>query len=167
MTWRCTTTSSALVGSSAMITFGRRLMAMRDADALLHAAAELVRVHVGDVRPQPDAARAGRRCASSKSPCAEVDVVVLQTRRRSGRATRMTGLSEFIAPCGDQRDLRQADRAHLLVRQLRQSMPSSRTCAYSIFPADLIRRIRASAIVDLPEPDSPTSPNRSSEPSQR
>ena len=28
MTWRWTTTSSALVGSSAMITFGRRLIAM-------------------------------------------------------------------------------------------------------------------------------------------
>ena len=28
MIWRCTTTSSALVGSSAMITFGRRLIAM-------------------------------------------------------------------------------------------------------------------------------------------
>ena len=84
ITWRWTTTSSALVGSSAMMTFGAQADRDGDADALLHAAAELVREHVGDLA-------AGRPAASrSREPVAELRLRQLArrgraARRRSGR----------------------------------------------------------------------------------
>ena len=54
ITWRCVTTSRALVGSSAMISCGRSSIADRDADALLHPAAQLVRIEPCRLRRQID-----------------------------------------------------------------------------------------------------------------
>ncbi len=78
MICRCTTTSSALVGSSAMMTEGLERDRHRDADALLHPAGELVRVLAGDVRAQTDRGQQRRdpllRLASFKpTPWARIE----------------------------------------------------------------------------------------------
>ena len=83
-----------------------------DADALLHAAAQLVRVHLGHLRRQADPfeqagdviARAPRRSARRRGRA---------TRARSARVTRLTGLSEFIAPWATREMLGQARPSHL------------------------------------------------------
>ncbi len=74
---------------------------------------------------------------------------------------RVTGLSEFIDPCGTiampasrSRRIASADRPD-------SGNSSSHTSPPSIRPGGLIMRRIASAIVDLPDPDSPASPNRS------
>ena len=75
MTWRCTTTSSALVGSSAMISFGRRLMAMAMQTRCFMPPLSSCGIHVGDV------ARAARPVQQLGDPrvdarAREPDVVV-------------------------------------------------------------------------------------------
>jgi len=73
--------------------------------------------------------------------------------------TRITGLSEFMAPWGM--------RLILFRRILRissqetraRSAPSSRMRPLTMRPGGLIMRIRLRAMVDLPHPDSPTRPS--------
>ena len=64
-TTRCTTTSSALVGSSAMISGGCSGDGHGDADALLHAAAQLVRIQVVDAAGNPTMSRSRMRSLSA------------------------------------------------------------------------------------------------------
>ena len=90
ITWRCTTTSSALVGSSAMITFGLQADGDGDADALLHAAGEFVRIHLRHLGRQADLAEQiaharGRRRAATV-PCHD-----RPARRRSARGCAAPG----------------------------------------------------------------------------
>ncbi|CAA9588141.1 MAG: hypothetical protein AVDCRST_MAG88-4336 [uncultured Thermomicrobiales bacterium] len=159
MICRCTTTSSALVGSSAMITFGRRLIAM----------AVTTRCFI------PPLNSCGKRFATPGSRptlCNNSAVRVSCSRRerpcpwsRNPSAicsrTRLTGLSEFIAPCAIIATPSRRWRRICSSESASRSVPSRTISPPSIRPGALIRRISDSAIVDLPEPDSPTSPSRS------
>ena len=63
---------------------------------------------------------------------------------------------------GDQRDLAQPDLPHLLLVERQQvGAVEHDLAAARSGPGGLISRSSASAIVVLPEPDSPTSPKRS------
>ncbi len=76
--------------------------------------------------------------------------------------TRMTGLSEFMAPCGI---------ILISLARIRRISSSERLGQIDVAQPDFaagdlprlawIMRIRPSAMVDLPEPDSPTRPSRS------
>ena len=73
---------------------------------------------------------------------------------------RMTGLSEFIAPCGTKamsrsRILRSAPSSSFI----RSTSPSI-TRPPTIRPGGRVMRMSAVAIVVLPEPDSPIRPRR-------
>ena len=74
---------------------------------------------------------------------------------------RMTGLSEFIAPCGMRAIC--AKRAWRISSSDSSSMstPSRSALPPVISPGGSISRMSANAVVVLPDPDSPTSPNRS------
>ena len=74
---------------------------------------------------------------------------------------RATGLSEFIEPCGT--IAMPASRSLRIASSVRpdKAMSSSQTAPPSIRPGGLIMRRMASAMVDLPDPDSPAKPKRS------
>ena len=130
-----------------------------DAGALLHAAGQLVRIHVRHRRRQPDLAE---QVADLR---AEVRLrqrhPVIGQRVGDLRRMRSTGLSEFIEPCGT--SAMPASRSRRIASSVRADSfsPSSHTSPPSMRPGGRIRRRMASAMVDLPEPDSPASPNRS------
>ncbi len=151
----CTITSNAVVGSSATISRGSQASAM----------AIMTRC-----RCPPDsscgyaAARAaGRPTCSSSSPAffrapAGVAFRCSSTGSAIWSPTRRTGLRECIAPWNTidapaQRTAR--TRPHFMVST---SSPSSRTRPPTRVPAGNSRS-RASASVDLPQPDSPASPS--------
>ena len=67
ITWARTLTSSAAVGSSAMRKSGLVRQRPRDADPLELAAAELVRVAVGEVRVEADQLQQLAGCAAAAS----------------------------------------------------------------------------------------------------
>ena len=127
---RCTTTSSAVVGSSMMISFGSSASAIARHDALAHAAGELVRIVVEPLRPgcRPAQQLARRAPAPRRGP-----------RRYAGRCTSrncsktvITGLSEFIALWNTIDTLRQRQRCELApASKARMSSPSMR-----IVPSD-------------------------------
>ncbi len=71
---------------------------------------------------------------------------------------RITGFRAFIAPCGIIANLRSFVWRICSALSVTRSTPSRIICPPSIFPGGLIIRINAWAIVDLPEPDSPTNP---------
>ena len=62
-TWRCTITSSAVTGSSAISRLGIERQRERDADALAHAAGELVRIVALAAADRARPCRTARRCA--------------------------------------------------------------------------------------------------------
>ena len=74
---------------------------------------------------------------------------------------RTTGLSEFIEPCGTM--AMPASRSRRIASSVSRdsAMSSSQTSPPSMRPGGLIMRRMASAMVDLPEPDSPARPKRS------
>ena len=113
-------TSSAVVGSSAMISFGLQASADGDHHALAHAAGELVRIllepalAVGDADQleQLDRARSRRRARQRRDGCCSGSVIC--------RPIVSTGLSEVIGSWKIMRDVAAADLAHLLVGQRQQ-----------------------------------------------
>ena len=76
----------------------------------------------------------------------------------------ITGLRAFIAPWGI-RETR-ANRTCRISSSERpsSSCPPSQTRPDSILPGGRMRRMSAMAVVDLPDPDSPTSPRHSPRP---
>ena len=97
---RCTVTSSALVGSSAMISAGLQRDGDGDQHALPHAARQLVRILAGaQLRPatgrRAPAARARAARMRPRSPRA-VDLQDLGDLRADG----LTGFSELAGSCG-------------------------------------------------------------------
>ena len=147
-----TDTSSALTGSSATQDPRRRRERPGDRDALALSAGELVRVPVGRVRradrPRRAARRPGRRSAGWR-------LARRAARRRcpgracAGRASSSgPGTPAAGSPAGS-RSRRSGSRA--------MSVPSTTTLP-------LVGRsspARSRSSVDLPQPDSPTMPNRS------
>ena len=92
----CTTTSSAVVGSSAMMNSGRQIVASAIVDALAHPAGKLVRVSIEHRRLQPKASQMlFDRVLNSCIGFAR------WTKAKSTNEcfTRRTGLSTFIEPC--------------------------------------------------------------------
>ena len=133
-----------------------------DADALLHAAAQLVR----DTCP--------RRSRRRPTLCEQLADPLVDARARTACTpwSRSASAIWSLHPhhrvervhraLGDQRDLGQPasaaspPRRGRAGRRRRGAPGRPRSC-----PGGLIRRSRARAIVDLPEPDSPTRPSRS------
>src|SRR6266542_283487 len=76
--------------------------------------------------------------------------------------TRTTGFSEFIAPWATSAIAARRRRRICSSGSSSRLTPSSCTRPPSILPGGRISRMSASAIVDLPEPDSPTRQSRSS-----
>ena len=74
---------------------------------------------------------------------------------------RITGLSEFIEPCGT--IAMPASRSLRIASSFKpdSAVSSSQTAPPSMWPGGLIMRRMASAMVDLPDPDSPANPKRS------
>ena len=73
----------------------------------------------------------------------------------------MTGLSEFIAPCGTSAmSLRRISRNSFSL-SASTSRPSSRMRPETMRAGGRVSRISAIAMVVLPEPDSPIRPSRS------
>src|SRR6266851_4893565 len=74
---------------------------------------------------------------------------------------RITGLSEFIDPCGT--SAMPASRSALIPSSSKSAsrVPANHTSPASMRPGGLIIRRIDNAKVDLPEPDSPASPKRS------
>ena len=132
-----------------------------DADALLHAAGQLVRIHVRHLGRQADlaeqVAHARRRVSRGDSAHA-----VVGQRVGDLRADAQHRVERVHRALRHQRDAGQAQPAHRVVATARtaacrRARPRRRRCGR----AGVIRRRMASAMVDLPEPDSPARPKRS------
>ena len=161
MTWRWTTTSRALVGSSATMILGWSAVAMAIAARCLWPPLSSCGIAVGHVGRQADL-RQRRGDPLGDARRAAVRPRGPGCRRRSGRPTRMTGLSEFIAACGTSAISRMRMLAQLALVGLqkiaaRRGDPARRRCA----PGDGAGARCAVPSVVLPEPDSPINPIRS------
>ena len=153
----CTVTSSAVVGSSAISSFGSQRQRLGDHRPLALAARELVRVgvdaplRVGDL----DQRRAARWPARAP-PCGAI-AWWLRSISAIWNPTVYTGLSAVIGSWKITDDLAAADLAQRALRRCRRARwPPS-----LIEPRDATRSSAAGpssdiAVVDLPEPDSPT-----------
>ena len=111
-------TSSAVVGSSAMMSRGLRRERERDHDALAHAAGELVRIVIEAARrggnahfvEQLDRARLRLAAPTAADACA-----IVSTSWRADRVQRIERGQRILE---DRADLAAADRAHRFVRQI-------------------------------------------------
>ena len=163
MTCFCTTTSRALVGSSAMITLRAQTDGDGNAGPLLHAPAQFVGIHPGDLRPAARPTGGGRapdpllavRKAGPHDPSAH---------RQSAPGCASPGSASSWTPAGIMAIRANRTRRISSSERLITLTPSSHTSPASIRPGGLIMRRMARAIVDLPDPDSPTRPSRSSGP---
>src|SRR5262245_61309192 len=155
----CTTTSRALVGSSATITRGDRHMATAMHTRCFMPPLSWWGNMLATSGPRPT------RWSRSPTRCSSSGAVVRTPWSRSASANwsriRRTGLSEFIDPWGT-RAIRASRRLRISSSEsVRRSWPSSQISPDSMRPGGLIRRSSDKAIVDLPEPDSPAMPRRS------
>ena len=159
ITWRWTTTSSALVGSSARITLGRRAMAMAMhtrcfMPPLSSCGKRSATSGLSPTWSSSEATRADAACRDRFSSWSRMPSMICSR-------TRTTGLSEFIAPWATKAMAARRRRRIGSSASSSRLTPSSCTRPPSILPGGRISRIKARAIVDLPEPDSPTRPSRS------
>ena len=157
----CTTTSKALVGSSAMITSGRKATAMAMPMRCFMPPLSswgYMRAVAGSssTRASRLFTRSCRAVRSGLSSCAAIVSAICAP-------TRITGLSEFITPWGI-REMREKRTSRSSSSDSASNSSSPRLIRpASIRPGGRISRIRAKAVVDLPEPDSPAKPSRSPE----
>lgn len=159
ITCRCTTTSRALLGSSATITFGRRLIAIAMQTRCFMPPLSSWGNRSATSRFSPTcSSRPATRASNSRA-----DIFSPWSLRASTiwSLTRMTGLSEFIAPCATSAMTASRSWRIRSSGSANRLRPSTSTRPPSTRPGGLIRRSRVRAIVDLPEPDSPTRPKRS------
>ena len=146
-------TSSAVVGSSAMISLGLQASADGDHHALAHAARELVRILLAAGAPD-------RRCRpASSSSTARARAVARPCRRCCSsvsvicRPMVSTGIERGHRLLEDHADVAAADLAHLLLGQLAQVAAVEEDLAGHDAPGGSgIRRMIDSASTDLPEP---------------
>ena len=110
----------------------------------------------GAARPWPAASRPGHRARFFERP------VVSWARIASiiWSSMRITGLSEFIAPCGTKAMSRRRILRSALSSRVRRSLSPRNTRPPTMRPGGRVIRMSAVAIVVLPEPDSPMSPRR-------
>ena len=158
--WRCTVTSRALVGSSAMIS--ARLGGERDGDQhpLPHAAGQLVRVLPGARRRVGQAGAASSSTARRPRPPAVGAARGSGAPRRPGRRSRCTGLSDTVGSCGTRPTAR---RGRLAAR--RSAARSASSPPKRIAPAG--RRARRPAAGRRPRARSSTCPSRTRRPARR
>ena len=151
-------TSSAVVGSSAISRSGPQASADGDHHALALAARQLVRVGVEPPRGLGHARRARAGAAAS----ARAARASRPRCRRSGsaiwRPTVCSGLSAVIGSWKTiaMRSPRSAHIAALVAARPARARRSG--CCRTLARPSGSRPISASAVIDLPQPDSPTSP---------
>lgn len=152
---RCTVTSSALVGSSAMMSAGRSAMAMAISTRW---------------RMPPDsscgywrARSAGwDRPARASSSSTRASTAVRSRRPWMRRIsptwspTVRTGFSDMVGSCGTRLTTRPRMAFQRAAGQPETSVPCRRMLPCSRWPLSAKRPITAWAVVVLPEPDSPT-----------
>ena len=131
-----------------------------DADALLHAAAELVRDRAPR-RPEQDRPRERSADALPQACLSERRTPWPSSRSSIWARTLRTGLSELMAPCGMSEMRENRSVAQPIGGQAKEVFAVERTLPPVIRPGGRIMRSRARMVVDLPDPDSPTRPSRS------
>ena len=133
-----------------------------DAGALLHPAGQVragISPPASGGRPDLRQQRRTRSCSSRRDSACHDRRIASPIWSRM----RTTGFSEFIDPCGTMAMPASRSRRIASSRQVaRVRCPPARPSPPSMRPGGLIMRRIASAMVDLPEPDSPARPNRSS-----
>ena len=150
--WACTDTSSAETGSSQMMSFGSSTSGPGDGDALALAAGELVGSPVGGCRARCRPPRASRR---RSCVCSSL-VPRFQISQRLGH--------DVVAPCGAGSATRSGPgrSSASAGRTSRRSSPGQLGEVGAV--EEHLARVgrgscmRARPVVDLPQPDSPTSP---------
>ena len=150
-------TSSAVVGSSAMSSRARRRAPCAIIDALAHAAGQLVRIFVERAAPGRGCRRRSQQSRSRGARASRRDGRgAAQRLRRSGRRSVSTGLSDGHRLLEDHRDPVAAQSSHLAPGKRTQIAPSSRIAPPITRAACGSSRMSDSAVIDLPQPDSPT-----------
>ena len=159
ITWRWTTTSSALVGSSAIITLGLRLIAI----------AMTTRCFMPPLSSWGNmlATWAGKPTFASRFAIRSANARLLSWTPWSCKPsaicvrTRITGLSEFIEPWATSA-IRARRNAFIWFSASSSRLVSSNQILPETTRAGaLSKRMIVSTMLDLPEPDSPTRPKRS------
>ncbi len=159
MTACCTSTSSAVVGSSNTISCGSSESAERDRCALTHAAGELTggsgasTDSSSPTLPISSLARASRASLGTW-PCAA-------KMSRKWLPTVRTGLSAFMPDCSTMANPPWRWRRSSSASSSRMSRPPKRMRPALIRAGGFCSRVSAKPRVDLPDPDSPTSPTNS------
>ena len=153
-------TSSAVVGSSAISSLRRAGQRHGDHRALAHAAGELVRIVAQRDARHPGCAPARSISAARASAARLPDAGGYAPPRRSASPTVCTGFRLVIGSWKIMRDAVAADVAHLLLATASADPavePHRATAARAFFGSS---RITDSAVTLLPQPDSPTMPER-------
>ena len=156
MIWACIVTSSAVVGSSAMMSFGSQMSAIAIITRCAHPAGKLVRIFVIASFWQRDA---------HIRECGERALSRFGSLRRKVRAPAFAYL---IADCEDrvQRthrllknhgDVAATDASHLTPRKREKILPS-KIISPVTSAAPGSNRMSARPVIDLPHPLSPTTP---------
>ena len=154
-------TSRAVVGSSAIRTSGFVGDRHRDHHPLPHAAGELVRVVVERVAPAAAARHPGAGLDRAVARLPLADVLVRRDRLGDLAPDRLDGVERGHRILVDHRDPAASHPRHLLLGQSRADRaPPSSTWPPAMCARGGSSRISASAVSDLPLPDSPTMPTR-------